>query len=421
MTFSHNIPEARIGELFELSNGINFSANAKGRGTLTVDVLNMYGDGLEVGLGNLYRVDVPVKPDRLLAKGDILFVRSSVKRTGVGWPSVFGGSDEPIAFCGFLIRARARAATIDSRYVVRYLRQPWVRAQVIAESGTTAITNTSQERLARVKIPLPPLEEQRRIADILDKADAIRRKRKEAIALTEELLQSAFLEMFGDPVTNPKGWPVKRLEDVVARPFQNGAYFPRDRYVASEQHGIEMVHMSDAFYGNVSRGTMKRVDADERERELYALCSDDLLIARRSLNYEGSAKPCLVPQSDEPLLFESSLIRITPNQSIVRLLYLFAFLSNERARREYVLPNVTRSTISGINQAGLARVSIVVPDLAKQDCFERVWGAVARSRSRYDAVLRASDELFDSLVSRAFRGELIDGAKTQLALLHEQS
>ncbi len=58
---------------------------------------------------------------------------------------------------------------------------------------------------------MPPLPEQRRIADILDKADAVRRKRKGAIALAEELLRSAFLEMFGDPVTNPKGWPVKPL------------------------------------------------------------------------------------------------------------------------------------------------------------------------------------------------------------------
>jgi type I restriction enzyme S subunit len=79
-----------------------------------------------------------------------------------------------------------------------------------------AITGTAQpqitrESLRRVKLPLPSLGEQRRIADILDKADAIRRKRKEAIALTEDLLRSAFLETFGDPATNPKGWPLKPL------------------------------------------------------------------------------------------------------------------------------------------------------------------------------------------------------------------
>ena len=66
--------------------------------------------------------------------------------------------------------------------------------------------------------PTPPLAEQKRIAAILDKADAIRRKRQEAIALTEEFLRSAFLDMFGDPVTNPKGWPVATLTPSVALP-----------------------------------------------------------------------------------------------------------------------------------------------------------------------------------------------------------
>src|SRR5690606_35141643 len=73
----------------------------------------------------------------------------------------------------------------------------------------------SRTNLGTIELNVPELPEQRRIADILDKADAIRRKRKEAIALTEELLRSAFLDMFGDPVTNPKGWPVKPLGDVI--------------------------------------------------------------------------------------------------------------------------------------------------------------------------------------------------------------
>ncbi|NJO97722.1 MAG: hypothetical protein HC764_18425 [Pleurocapsa sp. CRU_1_2] len=69
----------------------------------------------------------------------------------------------------------------------------------------------NKKKLAQINIPLPPLEDQKRIAAILDKADAIRRKRKEAIALTEELLRSTFLDMFGEPVTNPQGWDVLKL------------------------------------------------------------------------------------------------------------------------------------------------------------------------------------------------------------------
>ncbi|POC15472.1 type I restriction endonuclease subunit R, partial [Vibrio vulnificus] len=67
---------------------------------------------------------------------------------------------------------------------------------------------------SELEIPLPPLEEQKRIAAILDKADAIRQKRKQAIALADEFLRSVFLEMFGDPVSNPKGWEEPILSDI---------------------------------------------------------------------------------------------------------------------------------------------------------------------------------------------------------------
>lgn len=64
------------------------------------------------------------------------------------------------------------------------------------------------------EIPLPPLPEQKRIAAILDKADAIRRKRQQAIQLADDFLRAVFLDMFGDPVTNPKGWPLKRFGEI---------------------------------------------------------------------------------------------------------------------------------------------------------------------------------------------------------------
>jgi type I restriction enzyme S subunit len=81
--------------------------------------------------------------------------------------------------------------------------------------------HVNRKEFLETKIYLPPLEEQRRIAAILDKADGVRRKHKEAIRLTEELLKSTFLEMFGDPVTNPKGWEIKTIEDITVN--QKGA------------------------------------------------------------------------------------------------------------------------------------------------------------------------------------------------------
>jgi type I restriction enzyme S subunit len=101
---------------------------------------------------------------------------------------------------------------VDDRFLFRALQASPVVAG--ADRGAMGLVLNS-EKLARIQVPLPPIEDQRRVADILDRADAIRCKRRDAIPITEDLLRSTFLEMFGDPVTNPKGWNVSRLGDVV--------------------------------------------------------------------------------------------------------------------------------------------------------------------------------------------------------------
>ena len=241
--------------------------------------------------------------------------------------------------------------------------------------------------LRNALIPYPPIEEQRRIAEILDRADAIRRKRQEAIQLTEELLRSAFLEMFGDPVTNPKGWEMVSLGKLLAEPLQNGAYFEKDRYVQNDT-GTEMVHMSDAFYGVVKRGNLKQVCLTPAEIEKYGLNSSDILIARRSLNYEGSAKPCLIPATQDPLIFESSLIRVRLRQDIIDPIFFFSYMLQPRARETYVFPHVTKSTISGINQAGLQRVQVLVPPIAIQRNYRSFYERI----SSFNAILRTKFE-----------------------------
>ncbi|MGH7285005.1 MAG: restriction endonuclease subunit S, partial [Polyangiaceae bacterium] len=105
------------------------------------------------------------------------------------------------AFDNNVMGAIPRADLVAPRYLFRFLQT----VDLYSYSSKTTVPALRKSDLERIRVPVPPISEQRRIADILDKADAIRRKRKQAIALTEELLRSAFLEMFGDPVTNPKG------------------------------------------------------------------------------------------------------------------------------------------------------------------------------------------------------------------------
>ncbi|MBW4511081.1 MAG: restriction endonuclease subunit S [Scytonematopsis contorta HA4267-MV1] len=303
-----------------------------------------------------------------------------------------------------LVRLSLNPSFVNPYFFCHFFQSPLAQHQIKLKShgGTMDILNT--KNISELLVPLPPLEEQHRIAAILDKADAIRRKRKEAIRLTEELLRSTFLEMFGDPVTNPKGWEFRQLEELLSEPLQNGAYFHKDYYV-EDNTGTEMVHMSDAFYGMVKRGNLKRVNATLAEIEKYNLNSNDVIVTRRSLNYEGSAKPCLV-SGDEPLIFESSLIRVSVNQKIIDHIFFFSYMSLPEARKAFVFPNVTKSTISGINQAGLHRIPIFLPPLSIQMNYRKIYEKVKLLVLRHEKTLEQSDNLFNSLLQRAFSGEL---------------
>jgi len=133
----------------------------------------------------------------------------TVKGNGVGKSNL--GTNAAI---GRQLMALRPGERLDQSYLYHFIRSYGKQFFNMAQGAT--VPGIGKDDIAETKIPLPPLEEQRRIAAILDKADAVRRKRKEAIALTEELLRSAFLEMFGDPVTNPKGWEVVDLKSQVA-------------------------------------------------------------------------------------------------------------------------------------------------------------------------------------------------------------
>lgn len=236
----------------------------------------------------------------------------------------------------------------------------------------------------------------------MDKADALRQKRKRAISLLDSLTQSIFLEMFETSISGDNSAAFLPLANLVSEKLQNGAYFPAEAYT---DDGVEMVHMGDAFYGTVSRGNLKRVRSVPAIKK-YLLSSNDLLVARRSLNIEGAAKPCRISDSSEPLIFESSLIRIRTDTNKIMSEFLFHYLSNDRVKSRFISPYITQSTISGINQKNLEKVQVLVPPLAQQERFVSVATAITAEREQMTNEGRKIDDLFASLQHRAFSGQL---------------
>ncbi|CAM3426534.1 restriction endonuclease subunit S [Zobellia roscoffensis] len=290
----------------------------------------------------------------------------------------------------------------DFRYIYYFLKN---NQELVSRYSTgSTFKSISKRDIERIKIYVPkdPLD-QKRIAQVLTDCEELIAKRKESIALLDELLKSTFLELFGDPALNNKNFSVQNVEDIISSKPVNGISLPKSSY---KDDGVEMVHMSDLFYDIVKRGELKRVKIPENFITKYGLNSDDILIARRSLNFEGAAKACLIPKSDEPLVFESSMIRLTPNQDLILPIYLFHFFNNERAKKKYVLKRVTKSTISGINQSNLKLIEVICPPLQLQKAFAKIVDKVNETKELYQNHLNELENLYARLSQDAFKGEL---------------
>ena len=288
-------------------------------------------------------------------------------------------------------------AQLDPQYLRYYLDSQ--HGYLNREARGVAQPNINQGILKNLDIPIPPLPEQRRIVDLLSRAEGIVRLRREAEKKAAELIPALFNDMFGDPGTNPKGWLVALLPNVLSRAFKNGLYLPKESYSTD---GIEMVHMSDAFYGEVKRGGLRRVLANKKQIDDYGLTKTDLLVARRSLTFDGAAKLCGIPESGDPLLFESSFIRLTPDLTKVRTEFLLYYLNNASTRQAHVLSRVSGITISGINQAAMNQIPVLMPPLPLQDSFAARVAEVRSIQSQQSTATAKAQATFDALLARCF-------------------
>ena len=289
---------------------------------------------------------------------------------------------------------------IDANFLARFVKaQPpiilqWVRA--------TTADNFPIDKLKQLPVPLPPLPEQRRIAEVLDRADALRAKRRAALAQLDTLTQSIFLEMFGDPATNPKGWPRASLDDLLASDPQNGLYKPAIDYGS----GTPILRI-DAFYDGAITGldALKRVRVSDHERDLYCLRDGEIVVNRvNSMEYLG--KSALIPPLDEPTVFESNMMRFDVDRKQVMPRYCIQFLQTTFVKGQIRTAAKHAVNQSSINQQDVRRFQINVPPLPLQHDFARRVTVVEKLQAAHRASLAELDVLFASLQHRAFRGEL---------------
>lgn len=297
------------------------------------------------------------------------------------------------------------SSEIDGRYLFYMLWNPIFRG--IAEqnmTGTAGQKRVPTDFIKRYKIPFPPLEKQRCIAAVLDKADAVRRKRKEAIALTEELLRSAFLDMFGDPVTNPKGWEILPMHEVIQTIEAGWSANGEDRRCESDEWGV--LKISAVTSGRFQVNEHKVVENLLSNKSLVIPSKGDLLFSRANTR-ELVAATCLVDKNCERLFLPDKLWRIKPKPQFANTEYLKFLLSNPKYRSLIARKATgTSGSMLNVSQAKLLEMYAPIPPLKMQKRFAELVWQTFEMKEQYELATIEVNSMFNSLLQRAFRGEL---------------
>jgi type I restriction enzyme S subunit len=304
---------------------------------------------------------------------------------------IFKFVTKPFALGADGVKVLSEANNIDPKFAYYFL-------------NTLNLPNVGYSRhfrfLKRTFFPLPPLEEQRRIAAILDKADGVRRKRKEAIRLTEELLKSTFLEMFGDPVTNPKGWEIVKLGSLVVGQLNNGIFKKNHEYGGD----TPVVWVKELFSGyTIDCSESRTLTPTDEEVKKFGLTKGDILFCRSSLNREGIGFNNVFDGMDFSALFECHIIRVSLNQRKVNSIFL-NYLLRFPGLRKQIIAKANTVTMSTIGQSEIKKIEFYLPPKELQDKFEIFLRKIATNRTKLEN--KESENLFNSLLQRAFRGEL---------------
>jgi type I restriction enzyme S subunit len=296
-------------------------------------------------------------------------------------------------------RVKSITENLIDNYLFYFLNSDDFEKEAIRNSAGAAQLNLSSKWLEELQIPLPPLEQQKKIAAILDAADAYRQKTKALIAKYDELTQSLFLDMFGDPVKNEKGWDIDTLGNFCKKiqigPF--GSQLHMSEYV---EEGIPLINPTNINNGIIEYSSSVKITEDKyNSLPNYHLLQGDIVMARR-----GDLSKIGIINKEKAFCGTGSLyLRLKEEINSV-----FGFwLLTHRSTIEKLYEQAQGVTMANLNKSIITRLPIVIPPKTIQNQFAERVQDIETQKAQAQASLVKAEELFNSLLQRAFKGELV--------------
>lgn len=323
-----------------------------------------------------------------IKNGDIL-----ISRAGSVGASIVIANPPRSVFASYLIRFRPKKG-INPYYLGYFLKSNYFFNQLVSESTGTTLKGVNATNLSRIELPIPPLETQQKIVAILDKAEEIKRLRAEANTQTQKLIQSVFLDMFGDPVKNPKGWKKERLGNFVrtlsggtpladTRSYYNGP-IPfiksgdlRDDIIAVCESSITQEGLDNSSAKIVEKGTLLMA--------MYGATAGKLGF----LNFDAA--------------INQAVCALFPNKNLNKI-YLYQYLL---MARNLVLSQRVGGAQPNISQEIIKNYKIALPPLKIQYEFQLAFEAIQQRRVFQQYSQSIIDQLLKSIASNIYNGELV--------------
>lgn len=286
---------------------------------------------------------------------------------------------------------------LDVKYLLRFLES---YKENIASMGKGAtVKGITLDQLKAIKVPLPPLAAQRRIASILDQADELRQKRQQAIEKLDQLLQATFIDMFGDPVSNPKGWEAKPIDNICANIVD---CVNKTAPIVEYETPYKMIRTTNVRNHKVDISSVRYVEKetfDKWNRRLTPKRGDVILTREAPVGEVG------ILESDDSVFLGQRLMLYRVNLELTTPEYLLYFLMSDNLKMQYEQMS-SGSTVKHLSVPQCSKWSIYLPPLELQLKFSEFYKMIHANLELMRISYNKADTLFKSLQNQAFSGTL---------------
>ena len=382
----------KIGNVCDVLNGFAFkSENYVGSGIRVIRIANVQKGYIEDTTPAFYPLDSGGLDKYMLENGDLL-----MSLTGnVGRVAMLEADMLPAALNQRVACLRLKSSKISKKYLFHILNSDYFEQQCIQSSKGVAQKNMSTEWLKDYEIPLYSPEQQNKIASVLDRVHLIINTQKKQLQKLDELVKARFVEMFGDPVTNLKGWTTKSLLDMGY--CKNGMNFHNG------DSGLEIHCLGVGDFKDLSviDGTehLPVISLNEAPSEESMLRDGDIVFVRSNGNKALVGRCLAVYPRNTPTTYSGFCIRYRLTSSEVDVTYLLQVLKTDSMRRKMAGRG---ANIQNLNQQVLAALDIPLPPIEQQQQFAAFVEQIDKSKVAVQKSLDEAQLLFDSLMQQYF-------------------